>query len=157
VANERSAVSRRISVRVYVSAVVFAVVATVGLTSAEAAPVWRTRGYEMVQTHAHGFFEGTRMSGSTGRDPTKVRFEVQWTARDDRRASLRIIWAIGCFSEDGGREWYRQGDFAVRIRDGGKVIRTIDARLSSCTLSVDSSAERPIPAGRLEVWVKELS
>jgi hypothetical protein len=142
-------------VRVSVSAVVFAVVATVGLPSAEAAPAWRTRGYEMVQTHAHGFFEGTHLIGFTERDPTQVRFEVQWTARNDERARLFIFWSINCSSD--ATEWYREGDLAVRIRDGGKVSRTIDARLSSCSLSVGTHAERPIPAGRLKVWVKELS
>jgi hypothetical protein len=147
---------RRFSVRVYAAAVVFAVTASVGLPSADAAPVWRTRGYEMVQTHAHGFFEGTDLVAVTERDPTKVRFEVQWTARSVGAASLSILWSVGCFS-DAGAEWYREVWIDARIRSGDKVTRTIDTRLTFCDLRVSSFAQRPIPAGRLKVWVKELS
>ena len=103
--SDRSVNTRRFSLRVYAAAVVFAVVAGVGLPSAEAAPVWRTRGYEMVQTHAHGFFEGTDLIGVTERNPTKVRFEILWMAPSGRAASLNVFWGIGCVSEDGAREW----------------------------------------------------
>jgi hypothetical protein len=153
---DRSVTGRRGNLRWFAAASILAAVAGVGMPAAEAASAWRTRAYEMVQSHDVGPFWGADAQGTTKRNPTKIRLEVRWTAHNEVATTLSIHWAIDCYSRNRNSRWSRaDDDWKVRLSSGDKITRTYKARMHICKARVGAEPWNTIPAGTLEVWVKE--
>jgi hypothetical protein len=153
---DRPVAGRRESLSWFAAASILVVVAGLGMPAAEAAPSWRTRGYEMVQSHDFGTFWGATGEGTTKRNPARIRLEVRWTAHDGEAATLEIHWGVDCYSKSRNSRWSRaDDDWKVRLSSGDTVTRTYKASMHICNAHVWAEPWEAIPAGTLEVWVKE--